>query len=119
MLYPRLRLHSTTHGTVVHWSRCDRFGVKKAITLTEKLRSALGQLYRRKLWDGLQVYINETRVLPSDPLFAHPVTGEGGGVNFGPPLTYAIAVPVTGQQTTVTVRFVELPVARWYGRGSG
>lgn len=104
-----------SHGTLVTWSRCDRFGVKKASTLADKLRVALGRLYRRKLWQGLQVFVNEHPVCPSDPLFSHPETGEGGGVPYGPPLEYAIALPGAERHTAVTVRFVELPINQWHG----
>jgi hypothetical protein len=104
---------AASHGTLVVWLRCDRFGVKKGNTLAEKLRPELGRLYRRALWRGLAIYVNEMRVDPSDPLFAHPDTGDGGGVAFGPPLNYAVAIPATERQTSITVRFVELPIARW------
>lgn len=107
--------YAASHGTLVSWSRCDRFGVKKASTLADKLRAVLGRLYRRKLWQGLQIYVNDHWVSPSDPLFAHPDSGEGGGIPYGPPLKYAIALPGTERQTVVTVRFVELPIDQWHG----
>lgn len=105
---------SANHGTLVIWSKCDRFDVKKGTTLASKLRTSLGRLYRRKLWDGWSILVNNVPASPNDPLFSHPVTAEGGATPFEQPLRYSITLPKTDRETIVTVRFVELPVARWH-----
>ncbi len=101
------------HGTLVIWSHCDRLLNRKAITLVEKLKPALGRIYRRMMWAGVDISINGQPVVPVDPLFAHPGTGAGGGVPYGPPLRYRIKLPDRSEETIVEVRFVELPVAEW------
>lgn len=102
-------------GTLVVWSRCDRLDYRKATTVACKLSQALGRIYRRALWKGVRVYMNGVQLVAADPLFCHPLTGEGGGHGFGDPLTYEIAAAgASGVTSTVMVRFTELPVALWY-----
>jgi DNA mismatch repair enzyme (predicted ATPase) len=106
--------HAEDHGTLVIWSRCDRLLNRKATTLIGKLKPAIGRIYRRMIWAGVQIRINGESIKAVDPLFAHPRTGSGGGVPYGPPLRYRIRVPGREEDTIVEVRFVELPVAEWH-----
>ncbi|MEX2374322.1 MAG: ATP-binding protein [Dehalococcoidia bacterium] len=101
-------------GTLVQWSRCDRLRFKKASTLAQKLRPALGRIYRRALGGGLVIRVNETPIAQVDPLLRTPVEGlEGTCEFFGEPLEYRIRTP-EGGVSLVSVQFVELPVSRWY-----
>lgn len=106
--------HAANQGTLVIWSRCDRLPHKKAVTLVEKLTSAIGRTYRRALWDGVEIRLNERLIEPVDPMFAHPKTMEGGGILYAAPLKYRIRVPGRSEETVVEVRFVELPVRDWH-----
>ncbi len=102
-------------GTLVVWPRCDRLDYKKASTVAEKLRTPLGRIYRRLIWRGIRIWVNDQPVSPGDPLFRHPETGAGGAAQYGEPLTYDIAVPGGRRTSTVTVRFTELPISEWSG----
>lgn len=101
-------------GTLVVWTRCDRLDYRRVSTVAAKLRLPLGRIYRRHLWHGLRLWVNEERVTPTDPLLCHPDTGEGGATPYGVPLTYEIALPCSSRTALVTVRFTELPVAEWH-----
>lgn len=99
-------------GTLVVWPKCDRLDYRRASTIAQKLRAPLGRMYRHLIWGGVKIFVNDDPVAPVDPLFCHPVSGEGGAKPFGDPLDYEIASP--GRRTsTVRVRFSELPVAAW------
>ena len=99
-------------GTLVVWPRCDRLNFRKASTVAQKLRTPLGRMYRHLIWGGIKIRVNEDPIVPVDPLFCHPVSGDGGAKPFGKPLDYEIVLP--GRRTSpVRVRFSELPVAMW------
>ena len=104
----------STSGTLVVWSRCDRLPFKKATTLVRKLRTPLGQMYRVPLSRGLVLRLNDLAVAPVDPLFRSscPLL-PGKSKRYGDPLRYRIATP-RGDVSSLTVRFVELPVQRWH-----
>lgn len=101
-------------GTLVVWPRCDRLEFRKASTVAEKLRTPLGRIYRRLIWNGLRLSVNGEPVTPVDPLFCHPTSRAGGAAAYGQPLAYDIATPDGRQTSTVQVRFTLLPVADWY-----
>lgn len=100
------------HGTLVVWPRCDRLDFRKAITVAEKLAGPLGRIYRRAIWNGVQVYINGAAVPALDPMFCHPETGTGGAMLYGAPLRYEFAGQ-DGRQAIIEVRFTLLPVSEW------
>ncbi|MBK8002394.1 MAG: ATP-binding protein [Gemmatimonadetes bacterium] len=101
-------------GTLVVWTRCDRLDYKRVSTVAAKLQQPLGRIYRRLIWQGLRLWVNEEPVTPTDPLFCHPDTGEGSATAYGGPLTYDITLPGSSRTARVTVRFTELPVAQWH-----
>jgi len=103
-------------GTLVVWQRCDRLEFKKAGTIAEKLQRSLGRIYRRLLWDGVRILINDAPVAPFDPLFCDPHTAQGGAVAYGAPLHYEIAVPGNSCTSRVTVRFTLLPIGLWHSK---
>lgn len=102
-----------TTGTLVVWPKCDRLDYRKASTIARKLHAPLGQMYRYLIWRGVTITINSEPVIAVDPLFCHPVTGEGGATRFGNPLEYEIEVQ-NSKPSTVRVRFTELPVTAWH-----
>jgi hypothetical protein len=103
------RAYAEQHGTLVAWYRCDRLINRKASTLVEKLKPAIGRIYRRMLWAGAEIRINDQLIAPVDPLFTRDSSP------YGPPLQYRISLPPGDVETLVDVRFVELPVADWHG----
>jgi hypothetical protein len=112
--YGRLR---SKHGTLIMWSKCDRLDYRKEKTLTAKLHSDLGRIFRQRLWDGKRLTINGEMVRPVDPLLFREGNNLTGALQYGPPLKYEIAVlaAVNRPKTTVTVTFVELPIDLWHG----
>jgi hypothetical protein len=103
-------------GTLVVWPRCDRLEFRKSSTVAEKLRAPLGRMYRRLIWSGLRLSVNDVPLAPVDPLFCHPRTGEGGATPHGKPLHYDVAIPGTARASRVSVRFTLLPIALWHHR---
>jgi len=104
-------------GTLVVWRRCDRLEFKKAGTIAEKLRAPLGRMYRRLLWRGVRILINDVAIEPVDPLFCSPQSSEGGAEPYGGPLYYDVVVPGTNKTSRVSVRFTLLPVNQWQSMG--
>lgn len=100
-------------GTLVLWSRCDRLGRLRATTIAQRLCQALGRVYRFALWDGITITVNDTRLVPVDPLFLDSRSSIHGAAPFGTPLTYEFAAPLGGS-AFIEVRFSELPVATWH-----
>lgn len=102
-------------GTLVVWSKCDRIDCRKAITLEAKLKRELGRVFRHLLWNGLSITINDTPVVPIDPLHCHPGAELSGAEPFLDPLVYEIRVPNDPRRTArVVVRFARLPVEKWH-----
>lgn len=104
---------SAAAGTLVVWPRCDRLDYRKATTLRDKLVESLGRTYRRAIWAGLNIFVNEQLVEVVDPLFCHPTTLRGGAAPYGSELTYEIATGARCKTSTVRIRFTELPVKKW------
>jgi Histidine kinase-, DNA gyrase B-, and HSP90-like ATPase len=111
-----LRLGGKVPGTVVMWQRCDRIAHRKLGPLCRKLRSELGILYRFHLWEGKQLTVNGEAVVACDPLFMKTGSNPTGALQYGPELTYEVALPSTASLRTsiVRVKFSELPVRQWH-----
>jgi hypothetical protein len=103
---------AASSGTLVVWSECDRLGRAKTSTIVRKLRRTLGRIYRRYLWEGIDIRINGERLAPVDPLFIDHRAEIDGARPHGTPLTYEITTSA-GRVSTVEVRFSELPLAQW------
>jgi Histidine kinase-, DNA gyrase B-, and HSP90-like ATPase len=104
-----------SHGTLIVWSRCDRLIHRKAKTVASHLAADLGRIYRRALWGGVSLTINDRSVEALDPLFCHPDTGAGGAKNFGETLSYEVKLPFDeARSSLLQVRFTELPVEEWH-----
>ncbi|MCB9764446.1 MAG: ATP-binding protein [Alphaproteobacteria bacterium] len=100
-------------GTLVVWTRCDRLDNKRPRTIARKLMIFLGRVYRHFIWRGVELLVNDERVVPVDPLYLAEDSRTQGGRPFGEPLEVELAA-TSGGSGVVTVRFTELPVARWH-----
>lgn len=105
---------ASDRGTLVIWPRCDRLDFRKASTLVEKLTGPLGRIYRRAIWDGVQIFVNGTPVPAVDPMYCHPCSEAGGARPYGVPLQYDFAGK-HGRRGTIQVRFTLLSVSEWSG----
>lgn len=102
-------------GTLVVWTKCDRLDFRKAGTLERKLERELGRIFRYLLWDGVSITINDTPVVPIDPLFCHPRAQLNGAEPYLDPLIYELRLQDGSPRTApVVVRFARLPVTRWH-----
>lgn len=102
-------------GTVVCLTRCDRLDYRRISTLEKKLTSALGQFFRKHLYEGKSIRLNSHVVPPLDPLFLLPGQNLTGATPFGPPLEYRIRVPSPkNKESLVLIRFSELPIEQWH-----
>ena len=105
-------------GTIVTWSRCDRLDYRKPTTIARKLQAFLGRVFRYFLWSGTIISINGEPIRAIDPLFLNEDSITKGGRPYGVPLIYELEIPLrsTGEVAagTVSVKFSELPVAKWH-----
>lgn len=68
------------HGTLVVWSKTDRLaerdsgGARQASTVESELMNYTARVFRKFLDGGIQIHINERKVLPHDPLFLMTTT---------------------------------------------
>lgn len=100
-------------GCRVRWIQCDRIEYQRLAWLERALRRDLGRMYRRFLRDGLHLTINGTPVDAVDPtLCTTSVEGASGRPAFEE-LNYELET-ASGGTSSVTVRFVMLPVHRWH-----
>lgn len=105
-------------GTLVVWTWCDRLENRRISTLEQKLRFALGRIFRYFLWNGVEITVNAQPLVPLDPLYiAEPGLATGGNL-FDEPLVYEVRAPAASKEEEqigkVIVSFSELPVSRWH-----
>lgn len=104
---------TTASGCRVRWLQCDRIEYRRLAWLERSLHRDLGRIYRRFLADGLRMTINGNRVDPVDPTFrTTKMDGATGKLAFDE-LVYELETS-GGGTSTVTARFVVLPVHRWH-----
>lgn len=100
-------------GCRVRWVQCDRIEYRRLAWLERSLRTDLGRMYRRFLASGLTLTINGTAVEPVDPaLRSVRIDGASARPAFEE-LAYELET-AAGNTSMVRVRFVMLPVQRWY-----
>jgi Histidine kinase-, DNA gyrase B-, and HSP90-like ATPase len=108
-------------GTIVYIPNCDRLTYKKAQTLSEHAIREMGRIYRRKLSDGIKIFVNNRSLEAFDPTFwmqdarhvklPELATKQSRLVN-----TYAIDIPVMEGSSVVqpvNVRVYSLPFEDW------
>jgi len=101
-------------GTRIAWKKCDRLSFKYFRSIQKHLHFEIGRIFRYALLRGVKIKINGELIRPFDPLFTMKGTNFIGGVQFGKVLNYEVKIPSEINRTsTVTVRFVELPVETW------
>jgi hypothetical protein len=112
---PAFLLTKGPTGTVVVLTRCDRLDYRRIRTLEEKLAPELGRIFRKALYAGKRLHLNDRRISPVDPLFLRHGQGLTGAQPFGPPLEYRVRIPASKAAVSlVAVRFSELPIDRWH-----
>ncbi|HEX3551981.1 MAG TPA: ATP-binding protein [Thermoanaerobaculia bacterium] len=107
----------TSSGTLVVWSQCDRLENRRISTLEQKLKLALGRVFRYFLWDGVEIDVNGDQIIPVDPLYVRQPSVTAGGEVFAEPLEYEVRAPVPSAKAStgiVTVTFSELPIEDWH-----
>jgi hypothetical protein len=105
---------SSPTGTEVVLSRCDRLDFKTIRALSRKLHMDLGRIFRKQLYLGKSIVINDLLVKPFDPLFVAEGANISGATLFGPPLAYEVSIPGGSGSSPVVVRFSVLPIEQWH-----
>ena len=66
---------SDNSSTIVVWQKCDRLQCDangrpiESSELLDELNEWVSRTYRYKIWDGVEIYINDKKVLAHDPLY--------------------------------------------------
>lgn len=107
------RRSATPTGTLIVWQHCDRLDYRKAATIARKLQAALGRKFRHFLLNGREIFVNDERIIPVDPLFVHGCATLSGATEPFPPLQYWVRAPAA-KASAITVRFSLLPVSQWH-----
>lgn len=100
-------------GTIIKWTNCDRLRYKRERTILHELKVSLGQAFRKQLYNEKQIYVNEQKLEPIDPLFLHSGNNLFGANLYGPPLYYKIRIPNSDKCSVVKVTFSLLPIEDW------
>jgi hypothetical protein len=99
------------HGALVLWKNIDRIGAKSLAPLTKRLHYHLGQIFRKAIYDGVNIQINGESLNPFDPLYLQKGINPIGGESYGEPMVIPVRL---GKITSeITVKFSELPVVKW------
>ncbi len=109
--------HASPSGTSVHLTKCDRVTYRRAGSMATRLRADFGRIFRAFILSGLNLTVNGEPVRATDPMFLDGRTEHAAGRRFGEDLEYTVEAP-SGQQGTIKIRFVELPIERWSGLSS-
>lgn len=68
-------ISSDNSSTIVVWQKCDRLQCDangrpiESSELLDELKEWLSRAYRYKIWDGVEIYINNEKILAHDPLY--------------------------------------------------
>ncbi len=105
---------SSSSGTVVVLTKCDRLDFRKQKVQTKYLQLDFGRTFRHLLYSGKKLLINGEPVQPIDPLFIRIGNNLTGAEAYGPALRYDVTSP-GGKASQISVRFAILPIEKWYG----
>lgn len=110
-----------TSGTIVYMPDCDRLTYRTAKTLVDHATKELGRVYRRKIEQGVKIYVNNRLVEAFDPTYwmtsarhasVHDITEKQSRLV----KSWKIDVPIAETSRTtspVTVRLYALPYEDW------
>jgi len=110
--FPSFKPRSNS-GTIVIWKKCDRLSYKYLRSFIKHIHFELGRIFRYAIWRGVEIKLDNEKLVPFDPLFVGIGTNPVGGIEYGRELIYKVKVPETERVSLVRVRFVELPVLEW------
>lgn len=108
-------------GTLIYLPDCDRLTYTKARTLTEHAVKDLARIYRRQIANGLNLYVNNTKVQPFDPTYRleqarhaniDEITKKQSKVVY----SRHIDMPIrqrSEETAPVAVRIFKLPIEEW------
>lgn len=105
---------SSPSGTVVMWPRCDRLDNRRVSTIVRKLEADLGRRFRHYLWRGVNLTINDSAVVPFDPLYLKGPALPGASLFSETNYEVSVSAANATETGVVTVRFSELPVHAWH-----
>lgn len=105
---------TTTSGTFVKWSKCDRLRYKHENKLLSDLHIQLGRTFRKKIWEEKTILINNQSVTAIDPLFIMENTNLGSAQLYGETLRYKIKYDENENISEVLVTFSKLPIELWH-----
>jgi hypothetical protein len=71
-------------------------------------------MFRYFLLNGHCIQVNDSPILPIDPLFIAAGARYHGATLYGEPLIYDISVPGRRRNSRIEVRFAELPIEQWH-----
>ncbi|MFL1377344.1 ATP-binding protein [Nocardiopsis protaetiae] len=109
----RIGESGSVSGCRVRWLQCDRIEYRRLAWLERALHKDLGRMYRRYLWEGIELTINQSPVAAVDPMLLDTMV-EGATAHLAfEPLQYELESK-DGATSPVTVRFAMLPVHRWH-----
>jgi hypothetical protein len=111
-------------GTIVHMPDCDRLSSATAKTLVEDATKTFGHVYRRKITDGLRIFVNNRLVEASDPTFSmstarhtrHPALEGVSAKTSRLVTTRTIQVPSSGNPSSsynIAIKIFALPIREW------
>lgn len=103
---------SSSTGTVVVLTKCDRLDFRTQKTQAKYLHLEFGRTFRHQLYGGKKLLINGEKVRPIDPLFLHKGNNLTGAEPYGPTLRYDVVAP-GGVASQISVRFAVLPIEQW------
>jgi hypothetical protein len=112
------------HGTIVYVPNCDRLTYRQTRTLADHAIRDMARIYRKKIANGLKLYVNNRRVEPFDPTYSMPEArhnkiGELQRLDVMRSRivsTWTVDVPVeedSKDTAPVSVRLYALPIESW------
>jgi hypothetical protein len=108
-------------GTVVYMPECDRLSSRTAKTLVEHAVKEMARIYRRKIAEGLRIWVNNRLVEAVDPTFFMPNARHArveGLSHKTSKLVVARKVPIqrsenASETADVIIKVFALPIREW------
>ena len=112
-------------GTIVYMPECDRLSSATAKTLVEDATKTFGHVYRRKITQGLRIYVNNRLVDVVDPTFSMPtarhtrhpalteVTTKTSRLVTTRTVSFQPAADMLDNSNRITIKIFALPIREW------